>query len=134
MQELKLNTEMKISLGNKSIGIASLVIAVLIALLFPILYFEYSTVIAAGLIIILSTFQISRVNYIRLEDNKVIIDNVIGRLRLKDIRLFQRVTRIGSGCFMKIEFSDGSYFFFYGDSDRKINKRISDYIEDHSQK
>jgi len=115
---------MKISLGNKVIGIISFVSVISMALLFAVISVNGYLLIISFLLISVYSFQASKITYIEVVNKQFVIENVFKKRVIKDLKIYKKVSRLGFSNLMEIEFSDKSRYFFWGKSEKSIDNYI----------
>lgn len=124
------STILKIGLGSKVIGIISFIAIILLALSFVLPYFRWETLLVAVLVILIYSFQASKINYIRLNQGQFIIESIFRPIIRKETSLFCEVVElIPFSHLMRIKFKDGSSYVFWGKSDIELNRVIKKAIE-----
>lgn len=123
----------RISLGNKVIGIVSFVAIIILALSFMLSYFGWETLLIAGLLISIYSSQASKINYISLSQGQFLIENIFRPAIPKKASLFNEVTELFPFThLMSIKFKDGTSYLFWGRSDIELNRLIKETL--HNQK
>ena len=114
----------QISYGNKTIGMITFVSVIIIALIFSIILFNGYLLIATFFLVLMYSFQTSKIYYIKVMSRQFIIENVFKGQILKDLEMYKKVSKIGFGNLMKIEFSDNSKYYFWGESVKSIDRYV----------
>jgi hypothetical protein len=120
-------TKNNLSLGNKIIGVISFSFVVIVVIIGSILSFMYNEVFLLIISVISFTgylFQAMFITYIYLQNEKLYIENIFTTLSIKPLKYFETVSEIGFGNLMKIKFTDGSSYYFYGKSKKHIDKYL----------
>ena len=118
-----------ISLGNKVIGIISFVAVVAIALLFIAISVEGYFLIIALLLVCVYSFQASKISYIEVVNGQFVIENVFKNRVLKGLKEYKKVSKLGFGNLMEMQFLDESRYFFWGKSEKNIDSYIKQLMQ-----
>jgi len=115
---------MKISLGNRVIGIISFVSMMSMALLFAVISVHGYLLIISFLLILVYSFQASKITYVEVVNKQFVIESVFKKRVIKDLKMYKNVSKFGFGNLMEIEFLDKSRYFFWGKSEKSIDNYI----------
>ncbi len=114
----------RISLGNKAIGIISFVSVISLAILLAVISFDGYLLIISFLLVLIYSFQASKISYIKVSNRQFVIENVFKKRIIKDLKTYRKVSRLGFSNLMEIEFSDNSKYYFWGKSEKSIDTYI----------